>query len=123
MTWILYAASVLWIAAGAYGILYTDRWRALMRRLLENTGRRLLEAATGVGGLLLLLAASTSRVPAVVDVIGVLAIAKAVLLYLNPAGVFEKSRRWYLDELTDQAHRLLGIVSLILGTALLSWVR
>ena len=122
MTWILYAASVLWIAAGAYGILYTERWRALMRRLLENTDRRLLEAATGVGGLLLL-AASASRVPAVVAVIGVLAIAKAVLLYLNPAGVFEKSRRWYLDELTDQAHRLLGIVSLILGTALLSWVR
>ncbi len=123
MKWILYAASVLWIAAGAYGILYTDRWKALLRRLLENTDRRILEAVTGVGGGLLMVAASASRVPAMVAVIGALAVAKAVLLYLNPAGVFEKSRHWYLDELTDQAHRLLGIVSLVLGTALLSWVR
>ncbi len=123
MKWFLYLISIAWIAGGAYAILYTAQWKDLLRKLLENTNRLILEGSTAAVGLLLLLSASSSRVPAVIVVIGILAMGKAVLLYLNPSNVFEKSRQWYLDGLTDQAHRLLGIVSLILGTAVLSWIR
>ncbi len=123
MKWFLYAVSIAWIAGGTYAVLYTRHWKELLRKLLENTNRLLLEGVTGAAGLLLLLAASSSRVPVVIVVLGMLAIAKAVVLYLNPSGVFEKTRTWYLDALTDQAHRLLGIVSLTLGTAVMSWIR
>ena len=123
MKWFLYVISILWIAGGAYAILYTSQWRELLAKLLENTNRLILEGVTVAVGLLLLFSASSSRVPAVVAILGLIAIGKGVVLYLNPSNVFEKTRQWYLETLTDQAHRLTGIVSLILGTAVLSWVR
>jgi len=123
MKWFLYLVSIAWIAGGAYAILYTSQWKNLLKKLLENTNRLILEGTTVAVGLLLLFSASSSRVPAVVAVIGLIAIGKGVLLYINPSDVFEKTRQWYLQTLTDQAHRLIGIVSLVLGTAVLSWVR
>ena len=123
MKWFLYALSIAWIAGGAWAILYTPQWKSLLKSLLEGTNRLILEGATVAVGLLLLFSTSASRVPAVIAILGVLAIAKGILLYLNPANVFEKTRRWYLETLTEQAHRLLGIVSLVLGTAVISWIR
>ena len=123
MKWFLYCISMVWIAGGAYAILYTSVWKDLLKKLLGENNRLVLVGTTAAVGCLLLLSATSSRVPAVIAVLGVIGIGKGVLIYLNPANVFEKIRRWYLETMTDQTHRLIGIFLLVVGTAVLSWVK
>jgi uncharacterized protein YjeT (DUF2065 family) len=75
-----------------------------------------------VFGLLLLLAAATTTHAWFIGLIGVLGIAKGVLIYFNPAGLFELSKNW-LEGLSDQGYRLVGIIALVLGTVVISWIQ
>jgi len=123
MKWILYAISLLWIASGAGAILYTAQWRNLMKVLFEKTSCRIWGGVETGGGFLLLLAASASRIPWAVAALGIVAMAEGVLFLLNPGDAARKLTTWYVEALSDQAHRLIGIIALVLGTAVLSWIR
>lgn len=123
MKWILYTASLLWIACGTATILYTTRWRDLIRALYDKKRQRVLGAIETAGGLLLLLAASASRIPWAISILGITAMAEGMIFLFNPRDVSEKLTTWYVETLSDQAQRLVGIISLVLGTAVLSWIR
>ena len=121
MKWFIYLFSILWIASGSYLILYTDQYRELLVKLVDRMGRVPMAVTAAVIGLLLVLSARGSMNAGVIVVIGILAIAKGVVFYVNPNQIFEKTLRWWLEEAADQLYRLAGIIALILGTALLSW--
>ena len=55
-------------------------------------------------------------------VLGILAMAKGVFIFLNPAGLWDQLTVWYTEKISDQTYRLFGIIALILGTAICSWV-
>jgi len=121
MKWFIYLFSILWVASGGFLILYTDQYRELMRKLIDRMGRVPLAVTAVVIGLLLILSARGSVNAGVIAVIGILAMAKGVVFFLNPNRIFEKILRWWLEDAVDQTYRLAGIIALILGTALLSW--
>jgi uncharacterized protein YjeT (DUF2065 family) len=121
MKWFIYLFSILWIASGGIFILYTEQYRELMGKICGRMGRVPMAATAVVIGLLLVLSARGSLNTGVIVLIGILAIAKGVVFFLNPNGIFEKTLRWWLEDATDQTYRLTGIITLILGTALLSW--
>ena len=121
MSIILYAFSLVYIAAGVCMILYTEETRNVFRRLVQM-GFKAMSAVAFVMGLLLILAASASHYPWFLRVIGILALAEGVLMIINPQDIMDKIYAWYLEQASDQTFRATGIVTVIFGTALISWI-
>ena len=122
MKYIVYLLGFLWIAAGAIAILYTEDYKAYFKGMMTRLDRNMLAIIPAGFGLLLLFAASSTTHGGVIRLIGVLGIVKGVLIYFNPGGLFEISKNW-LDTLSSQGYRLVGIIALVLGTVVISWIQ
>lgn len=122
MKWFLYAISILWIAVGSCAILYTSKTRSVFEKMVKEIDRRIVAVIPFAVGISLILAAPASRVSWVIRLIGFMGILKGVFIFAAPAGVYDKINHWYLNALSDQTHRLWGIIALIFGTAVLSWI-
>ena len=122
MKFIIYLLGFLWVAAGSIAILYTDDYKAYCKGLMEKLNRMYLALIPAVFGLLLLFAASSTSHGWFIGLIGVLGIIKGVMIYFNPGGLFDKSKEWLLG-LSDQGYRLIGIIALVLGTVVISWIQ
>ena len=122
MKYIVYLLGFLWIAAGAIAILYTDDYKGFLKGLLARLDRMYLAMIPAIFGLLLLFAASSTTHSGFIRLIGVLGIVKGVLIYFNPGGLFQISKDW-LDTLSGQGYRLVGIIALVLGTVVISWIQ
>ena len=73
-------------------------------------------------GILLVFSASASSHSAIIRILGALAMIKGAFIFFNPENLYTRSYNWYLESLSDQAHRFVGIITVILGTAVLSWI-
>ena len=122
MKWFIVLVSIAWIASGGFLILYTDRCRNLLALSGERVGRVPLAATAALIGLLLLLSARSTVNAGVVVLLGLIALAKGGLFFWNPGRLFDKTLQWWLEHATDQIYRLAGIIILVLGTALISWI-
>ena len=121
MAWLLMAIGLLWVALGALLILYTAPTREALLGVLARWDRRPLAVFAGVLGVLLLATAAPARQTGVVAALGAVALAKGLLFFFNPRGAYERVVEWYGRAADDQAHRFIGILLLVLGTALFSW--
>lgn len=119
---VMYALGLLWIAAGTIAILYTDDYRSFFTAVLTRLKGLWLAMIPSGFGLLLLIAASTTTHPVFIGAIGFLGIVKGLLIYFNPGGFLETAKTW-LETVSDQGYRLAGVIALILGTAIISWIR
>ena len=122
MKWFLYAISVIWIAVGCCTILYTSQSRNVVEKFLKTIDQKFLSILPFIAGILFLFSASASRHPWFIRLFGLIGIIKGVFIFVNPKGIYDKSADWYLNSLTDQTHRFYGIITIILGTAILSWI-
>jgi uncharacterized protein YjeT (DUF2065 family) len=122
MKYIVYLLGFLWIAAGAIAILYTDDYKAYFKGMMTRLDRKMLAIIPAVFGLLLLFAASSTTHSGFIRLIGILGIVKGVLIYFNPGGLFEISKDW-VETFSDQGYRLVGIIALVLGTVVISWIQ
>lgn len=122
MTMILYALSLIWIAAGSCAILYTAETRNFSKTMIFKSDPKILAALAAIGGVLLIVAASASSQPWFIRVLGLLALAKGALFIFNPGDIWAKAGQWVINALSDQAYRLVGIMSVILGTVMISWI-
>jgi len=122
MKWLLYIISVVWIGAGSFFILYTDQSRHVLKKMLAGTDTGLLSVAPITIGALLIVGAYQTAVPWVVVLLGILAVAKGCLFLFNPEKLADRLIGWYLGQASEHAYRLAGIIAIILGTALLSWL-
>lgn len=122
MKWFLYLIGFAWIAVGAYVILYTVQAREMYKKLLDGVSAMVLAMAAAAIGLLLILSASASRYTWVIAILGVIAIAKGIFIFINPKGYWTKLADEFVQGASDQTFRLYGILALVLGTAVASWV-
>ena len=122
MKWFLYFISFAWIATGSYFILYTGESREVLKKMYFNIPREVLIVTTIGFGILFLMSAPHSLNSWAIVVFGILAIIKGVFFFLNPGNMFEKIRDWYLYTATEQTYRFFGIIMLLLGTAIFSWI-
>ena len=118
----LYAISFLCIAIGCCTILYTDETRNLMKRLFKQIDRKFLSVFEAIMGILLLISATASHHPWFIRLIGLSAVIEGVVIFLIPKNLYDELINWYVDSLSDQTYRFFGALSLIIGTAMLSWV-
>jgi uncharacterized protein YjeT (DUF2065 family) len=122
MNWVLYVISILWIVFGSCAILYTASTRRSLNSVIQNLNLKIIAALPLITGLLLLVSASASHYPWFVRLIGLLIIVKGIFIGLNPSKMMDAVTQWFLHKATDQSYRFYGILFVILGTALLSWV-
>ena len=118
----LYAISFLCIAAGCCTILYTDETRNLLKRLFNQIDRKFLSVFEVIMGIMLLVSATASHHPWFIRLIGLSAVIEGVVIFIIPKNLYDELISWYVDSLSDQTYRLFGALSLIIGTAMLSWV-
>jgi uncharacterized protein YjeT (DUF2065 family) len=122
MKWFLYAISIFFIAIGCCTILYTNESRKFVRSLFNKIDRKIIAAFEAVMGILILLSAPASQHSWFIRLIGLSAIIEGGVIFLIPKNLYAKLVDWYVNSLSDQTYRLSGIFSIILGTALLSWI-
>ena len=70
-----------------------------------------------------MISASATTYPWVLRVIGLLAIAEAVVAFTNPGKIYSRMLDWYFGKASDQTQRLFGIIGIIFGTVILSWIK
>ena len=122
MQWILYILSLLWIGVGSCIILYAPQSRAFLKKTLHGVDLGLISIVPITIGALLIVSAYYSAAFWTIVVLGILAIGKGCLFIINPGKAADRMMSWFLDEVSDNTYRLAGIIAIILGTALLSWI-
>jgi len=122
MAWFLYFISAAWIVIGSCAILYTRETRLATETFLSRIPTQALGAIPFISGILLIMAASAGSHPWIIRIFGVIGLIKGFFIIINPNDLYRKTMDWYLVSLSDQTHRFIGILTVILGTALLSWI-
>jgi len=122
MKWFLYAFSLIWISFGAGIIIYTRESKSMIKSLVADLDRRFLSVLPAIFGVFLIIAATESRHSWFIRLIGILAVLKGGFIFWNPQNLYNKIVDWYLNSLSDQTFRFFGIIILILGTVILSWI-
>ena len=122
MKWCLYLFSVIFISIGCCTILYTDESRNLLRDILNKVDRKILSVIEALMGVLLLLSATASHHPWLIRLIGLMAIIEGGIIFFLPKNLYDELIDWYLNDISDKTYRLFGIISLVFGVAVLSWV-
>ncbi|MBN1841492.1 MAG: hypothetical protein JW883_04310 [Deltaproteobacteria bacterium] len=118
----LYAYSVFCIGLGSCLVLYTKECRRLLGNMLTGIDGRFLALLPAIFGILLILAAPQARNAWFIRLLGFIGFAEAGFIFANPQGLFEQLNNWLVNSASDQTLRLFGIISLILGTAVFSWI-
>jgi len=122
MKWFLYAFGLVWITCGSCMILYTVATRNVFRNMLGMMKPVPTSIVAAILGILFIASASASHYPWFIRVIGILSILEGVLYFFNPGDALQKMYDYFIETISDQTYRLLGIVIIILGTAILSWI-
>jgi uncharacterized protein YjeT (DUF2065 family) len=123
MTWFLYLVSIVLVVVGAVSILYTDWVRKSLREMVAKKYFRLLGLVPLILGILLIISAGWSEVFWLVFLLGVVALAKGFFLLFSSKARIDTAITWTLDTASDQVYRFSGVISLVLGMALISWIR
>ena len=123
MQWILYIISIVWLSLGASLVLYTPETRRFLQTAIRPADPRPLAALSLIFGLLLIVAAPASHYPWFVRLLGIMGLIKAGFFFLNPENFGSRLTTWYLTTLSERSWRLWGVITVILATALFSWVR
>jgi len=123
MTWFLYLVSVVLVVVGVVLVLYTDWMRESLKAVLFQKRFRFLSSIPLAFGILLIISAGWSEIFWLVFLLGVIALAKGLYLLFGSRVNIERALHWWLDKASNQLYRLSGVISLVLGMALLSWVR
>ena len=122
MTWFLYLVSILLVVIGAVFILYTRWIRKSMKGILVKKNVRLLSPIHLAFGILLIISAGWSEVFWLVFLLGLIGLAKGAFLLFGPKKQVDLAIKWWLRRASDQLYRFWGVISLVLGMALLSWI-
>ena len=103
-------------------ILHTQKTSDALKRLFQTSQIKYVSVIPTVIGLLFFISSSATIYPWVFRIIGLLSIGGAVLTFIDPKKIFSRLLNWYLN-VSDQTLRLYGIIGIIFGTVILSWIK
>ena len=122
MKWFLYAISLFWVAIGCCTILYTIETRNVLKNIFNKIDRKIISVFEVIMGILLVVSATASHHSWLIRLIGFMAVIEGAVIFYIPKNLYDELIDWYLNSVSDQTYRLFGIMSIILGTAVLSWI-
>ncbi len=121
MAWFLYFISIVYIAFGCCFILAPMESKENMRLITAKGDRRIWAAVAIISGVLFFFSYASSSHPWIIILVGILALVKGGVFFVNPGELYERTLKWYYHELTEQTYRIHGIAALILGTVIFCW--
>jgi hypothetical protein len=115
--------SLVWIAFGTMLILYTDKVRSFWRKLVTKADIRKLAALPFSFGLVLLIGcAFHTELFWLLFILGFLAVSKGVYLYFGSLQQIRNLLEWWATGASEVTLRLWGIITLLLGITVFSYV-
>ena len=123
MDWFLYYFGFFYIGFGTAYILYTDAIRNYLKPILKGIDRRPLSTIPIIFGILLIFSAPSSMHSWFIRALGIAGIIKGIFSAIVPKTHYEILIDWYFEKASDQVSRLFGIIAIILGTIILSWIK
>ncbi len=122
MKWFLYAISVFWVAIGCCTILYTNETRNVLKNMFNKIDRKIISVIEVILGVLFLFSATASHHSWFIRLIGIITVIEGGIIFFIPKNLYDELVDWYLNSASDKTYRLFGIISLIFGAAVLSWI-
>jgi hypothetical protein len=121
---LLYTIALLWIASGTFVIVFTERARDLFKKVFFTEKVRRLSPLPFVFGLILIVGSFCYReIFWFALILGLLAVAKAVYLFMAPPEQTKALIDWWFFKARPETARLVGLVLFVLGIALFSYLR
>ena len=121
---VLYVISILWIGLGTFLIIYTHRTKEFLKKLVYRDNPKWLAIFPFVFGLILVAGAFQRREMFLLAfVLGVLGLAKGIYLFAGPSAQIKALFDWWFHKAGDRTLRMQGLISFILGVAILSYLR
>ncbi len=119
MTVLLYIISIIWIAAGVFLIIYTDRYREFSKKVFPTDKLKVWAVVPLFFGVVLVLGAFFEKdVFWLAFILGLLALLKGVYLIAGPSAQAKKLVEWWFEKASDRILRLSGLIIFFLGSAI-----
>ena len=123
MNIVLYILAILWIVMGTFLVLYTEATQEVLKKLFFTDHFRWVAALPLIFGIILVVGAFFHKEMFwLIFVLGVLGILKGLFLIIGPSGQIKELIDWWFHKASDRTIRLSGLISVILGTAILSYL-
>jgi hypothetical protein len=110
------------IAISSFLILYTRETVSTVKGWFQTYPLKYLSALPAVFGVLFLISASATTHPWVFRILALLAFCEAVVAFTNPQKIYSRMLDWYFEKVSGQTNRLFGVIGIIIGTVILTWI-
>jgi uncharacterized protein YjeT (DUF2065 family) len=121
MKWFLFVMGLVWVVFGTLMVFSVGSFREKYASMVKGVDHRVWSPLALAAGVLFLLAASSSAQPTFIVILGLLALAKGLVLLLGPREKVRSMILWFI-EFSDQAYRIWGIFAFLLGVVVLALI-
>ncbi|MEW5801987.1 MAG: DUF2065 family protein [bacterium] len=129
MKWFLYTIGLLWVILGTVQVLYTEQSNSILKKIMVERNPKILGIFPFLIGVLLCVSALLNYSKEgvykplwFVFALGLLACIKGILFFLLPPHNSRKFLQWWFSQASDRFIRLWGLILVVLGVAILSWL-
>lgn len=123
MKWFLYVMSIYFVVVGVGFILYTDWVKRLVRNMSSNFNFRWFFFLPLIIGIFFILSKDFTYHPWFILALGILALGKGIYLLISPKKHMDTIITWWINDVQHITYRFWGLVILVLGMTLLSWIK
>jgi drug/metabolite transporter superfamily protein YnfA len=116
---VLFIIGAFFVILGSFFVLYTEQSRRTLVNLTGLVSLKIFAILPLVIGGLLMLSGPWSQSTWLVETLGILALAKGILLLLLPKAKVEPYLAWWQESVSDMTWRLSGLICVILGVFLI----
>ena len=120
--WIPYIIGLLWIILGAIHVLYAEKFQKISHHIISESNPKIFAVIPLPIGILLCVTAFGSQAKWFIFILGLLVCLKALLLLFLPTKQTHKILEWWFTKASDQSIRLWGLILVVLGITLISWI-
>jgi len=104
-------------------ILYTRETVEVFKKIIQTYELKYLSILPAIFGILFLIAAPSTVYPWLFIIFALIAFCEAALAIADPKKLYSRFLDWYFEKVSDQTNRFFGIIGIIFGTAILTWIR
>jgi len=120
---LLGAISILWIVEATFLIIYTEGTRKFMEKAVSKMNVKVMAILALLFGLIFIVAAFyIKEMLWLAFIIGMIAIIKGVYLFVAPPNQVKALFEWWFQKASGETIRLMGLIAIVLGTAILSYL-
>jgi len=120
----LYIVSLVWIAMGAFLVIYTGQARSFIKVVFPPSRAKVFAVIPFAFGVVLVIGAFyRTQMFWLAFVLGLLGILKGIFLFLGPSDRIAALMQWWYGKASDRVVRTGGLIAFFLGSVIFSYIR